>query len=177
MRVHVVGVLAAELLGLPVHHVDKAGDAARNIAADDVAGLVGGVEHHAVEQIAHGDLHARHDTRGAGVLLHPLEAVVLRDDHVIQAHAAGVDRLQRQQHRHDLGEAGGGALGVHVVAVEYPARVQIHQHGGLGVEGGRLQRHGTGGGKAHQQAGEKDAGKKSVFFHFVLPFSQEYVIL
>ena len=134
-----VGVLTAELFSLSVHLIHKAGDAAANIAADNVAGLVCRLQKCTVKQILHGNDDARCNAGSAGVVLQALKTIVLRNDHLVKTHTPGVDCLQCQQHSHDLGKACGGPLGVHVVAVEYPPRVQIHQHSGLTVELRHLQ--------------------------------------
>ena len=168
-----VGVLTAELGGALVHLLDEAGDAPGEVAAEDVAGLVGRLQHRAVEQILHGDHRARHDARGAGVVLHALLAVVLGGDHVLERDAAAVERLEREQHGHHLGETGDGALVVLVVTVQDPARIQIHQDRGLAVERGVVQRPGRGRGGAQRQAEDQDKRKNSEFFHFALPFSSE----
>ena len=175
--VHKVRVRAAEVHRFLVHLLNKAADAAAEIAADDVAGLVCRLKQRAVEQVAHGKLHSRQQAGGAAVVAHAVAAVVLCGDHGCQLTAAGVERFECEQRRHDLRKAGGGALLVLVIAVEHFAAVEVDHDGGLAVELRRFhgpcrRRQGC-----HHNAHEKKERKNFYFFHFVLPFFQEYVIV
>ena len=168
-----VGVDAAELYGPLVHPVHKGADRAGQIAADHVAGLVGGADHRAVEELAQAQLHARDDAGAAAVLPEALAAVALGGDGVAQAHVAPVDGLQRQQHGHHLGQAGRGAalLGVH--RVKEAAGVHIDHQRRLRVQLRRAEGRGRRSGSREQKRQAKHHGEKSEFFHFALPFSTE----
>ena len=168
---------AAQLGGFGVHLLHEGADAAGDVGAQHVAGLVGGVEHGAVEQVLHGQLHSRSNAGGAAVLRHAGEAVVLGGDHILQGDAPLVQSLQGQQGGHYLGEAGGGPLLVLVQLIEDIPRVQVHQQGGLAVEAGVFQGVGSRGGESHHQAYDKHQWKDAENFHFVLPFFLEYGIV
>ena len=135
-----VGVGTAQLRGALVHQLHKGADAAGDAVGNDVAGLIGAVDHRAVEQvlIAH-DL-AGANVGGAGVGIEPLETVLLCRDHFLQRDLAALDGLDRQQHGHDLGQAGRGALLVGVEGIEQSSGVHIGQDDGLCAVQRRLVR-------------------------------------
>ena len=66
--IHEMGVDTAQLRRLLVHLIHKGTDAAGNIGGQHVAGLVGGMDHGAVQQVLHRDLGAGGDAGIAAVL-------------------------------------------------------------------------------------------------------------
>ena len=116
-RVGKVGVLAAQLGGLPVHMVHKVLDGAVHSHSQHVAGVGVGGDKRQVEQL----LHSEHLSQleigvdvGLGDSLHP---GFPGGDGGVQGELAILDGLQHQQGGHNFGNAGGIGLfgGPHIV--------------------------------------------------------------
>ena len=152
-----MGVDAAQLGSAAVHQVHEGADAAGDAVGDDVAGLVGAVHHSAVQQIPVADDLAGADVGGAGIRVQPRQTVVLGGDHLVKADLAPLQGLDGQEHGHDLGQAGRGALLVGVFRIQKPAGLQIGQDDGLGAVQRRLvQRAGARRKNAEEQTHDKN---------------------
>ena len=174
VRVGKVGVRAAELRRALVHLFDKGRDTAGYAVGEDVAGLVGAVHHRAVQEILIAHDLAGLDAGGARVGVQPLETVGLGRDHFLKRDLAALERLDREEHGHDLGQAGRGALLVGVFRIEKSAGIQIGQNDGLGaVKRGLVKRARRRRKSAEEQAERKNKRNQFVFFHFALPFFTE----
>ena len=125
---------AAELLRARVHALHERRDAAADVLRDDVARLVGRGDHGAVEKVLerHGltDL----DVGIARALDHVGIAVGIGGDGVIQLHVAALDRLDREQERHDLRQARGIGFGVDVAGIVILAAVLVDEQNAVGPE-------------------------------------------
>ena len=51
-----MALLTAQLRGLLIHQIHKAGDGTRHMLRQSIGRLVGGHQHHAVETVLHGEL-------------------------------------------------------------------------------------------------------------------------
>ena len=174
---HKMRLQAAELRGAGVHLLHKGVDRAGEIGADDVTGLVGRADHRHIQKLPKGDDDARRDAGRAAGLVHALAAVVLGGDLVVQADAPGLQRLEREEGSHDLCQARRGALLILVELIENVSRVEIHYQRRLPVEDRRVLRPGRGGRGGEKQRQQEQQGKNLNFFHFLLPFSPECVIM
>ena len=125
---------AAELLRARVHALHERRDAAADVLRDDVARLVGRGDHGAVEKVLerHGltDL----DVGIARALDHVGIAVGIGGDGVIQLNVAALDRLDREQERHDLRQARGIGFGVDVAGIVILAAVLVDEQNAVGPE-------------------------------------------
>ena len=125
---------AAELLRAGVHTLHERRDAAADIFRDDVTRLVGRGDHGAVEKVLerHGltDL----DVGIARALDHVGIAVGIGGDGVIQLHVAALDRLDREQERHDLRQARGIGFGVNIAGIVILAAVLVGEQNAVGPE-------------------------------------------
>ena len=129
---HAVGIdevrfFAAQLGSPAVHAIDKGGDAAGDGRGDHVAGLVRRGDHGAVQIVLKRHLLARDDSRGAGLLIHPLQAVVAGCDLGLEIDLAALHSLDGEQHREDLCQARGIGARIRITRVIDDARIQIHQ--------------------------------------------------
>ena len=173
VRVGKLRVFQAQLRSALVHALHEAADAAGEPACEHVAGVVGGGQHRAVEEVLIAHLLAGDDTDVAAGAVHPVLAVHPGGDDILHGDLAVFHGLDGQQPCHDLGQARGGALLVGVVLGHDLAGVQIHQDPGprghfRGLEGPGGRR-----GGCQQQAQQDEERKNSDFFHFCLPFCQE----
>ena len=122
-----VRVVHAQLRGAGVHPLHKSVLAAREVLAERDGGVVAGDDAHGLDEVADAhllpffepDLAAAHG-RGVGGAGHE----------VVVGERSGVDRLHRQQQRHDLGDAGGLAGRVLVLGIEHRAGLLFHEDGG-----------------------------------------------
>ena len=170
VRVLKMGDLASELRGALVHLVHEAVDAAADQRGDHVAGVAGGLDHRAVEQVAEGHLLPGLDLGAAALFIQTGAAVRPGGNHLVQAVLSPVDRLHRQQHRHDLGQTGGRHDGILVLGIDDPACVEVGEDDVLAVQlrrGGCIRRRRR---RAYEQRSKQNQGQKEVFFHFTLPF-------
>ena len=157
----------ADGLGLGVHHLHKGVHAAAaHVVRHHVGRLVGGGQLHGVEQVAQRQGLPRPDIGVGGVLpVQDVEDIDRRRD------GDGVQLIlvvfEQQQHGHQLGQAGGGELGLAVLLIDHDVGVQIDHIDpvGAGFCCGRIALHGRGG--QYQRDGQKQYGKKAgnPFFH------------
>lgn len=125
---------AAEGLRALVHALHEGRDAAADILRDDVARLVGRGDHGAVEKVLERHGLADLDVGIARALDHVGIAVVIGGDGVIQMHVAALDRLDREQERHDLRQARGVGFGVDVAGVVILAAVLVGEQDAVGLQ-------------------------------------------
>ena len=127
-----VGAGAAQLLGPLIHQGHKGVLRPGHRLRQDAGRLVGGHQHHAVQQLLHRQHLALLDVGRAAGGIHIVDQG-RRSDRLIQGQDPLVHGLQSQQSRHDLGNAG-GILGVLLVeAVQHPPGLIVHQQRRLGV--------------------------------------------
>ena len=161
---------AAKLGRALVHPVHKGADAAGDIGGEDVARLVRRMHYRAVKQVLIRHLLTGLDVGVAGVLAHARPRVRPGGDDVLHAALAALYGLYRKKAGHDLRKAGGGALLLGILGIEYLAGVEVRQKHGLGAEIGIVQRGGGGGKRAQREAYYKNKRENFNFFHFALPF-------
>ena len=159
VRVHEVRPRAAELGRAVVHALHKGVDAAGQMRADHVARLVRRGDHRAVEVLLKGHRLARLDARRAGFLVQTLARVAAGGDLIRKLHLAPVERLEREQHGHDLRQTRGVGLLVGVagvvrlpgfeIAQQRAPRVDIRR--GLRLAAGGVVRRGVRGECRHAQ--------------------------
>lgn len=116
---------AAKLLRARVHALHERRDTAADILRDDVARLVRRGDHGTVEKVLEGHGLADLDVGIARALDHVGIAVFIGRDGVAQLHVAALDRLDREQQRHDLRQARGIGLGVNVAGIIILAAVLV----------------------------------------------------
>ena len=141
-----VGVFAAQGLGPGVHLSHKGGHGTGDGLGQDLAGLVGGDHHHAVQQVLHRHDLAGLDARGAAVTGESLQGGGGGGDGLVHVQLSLVNGLQGQKAGHDLGQAGGVELLMLVFGVDDGAGVGVHQQRGLALDVRLLQGGGPGGG-------------------------------
>ena len=141
----------AEGRRLRVHERHERWDIPCDVLRHNVAGLVGGRDHHAVQQLAQRQLLALEQTGGAARCVQVLQSLMADRHDVVE-----VSMLQRQHTRHDLRQAGGIDLFVQIHAIDERIAVQLHErrrpglHRGVEIlaeivqRGRRLIRHGSG---------------------------------
>ena len=165
-RVHKVGVGAADLLRLGVHHVDEVLlAAAAHIVGDDHGRVGAAVHQHGVQQVAQGVGLAGADVRH----LHARAIEFVLD---VAGHGDGdgvqlvLILLQQQDGGHHLGGAGGGQHLLAVFFVNDDVGVQI-DHIGPGGRHVKGRSEARGGGGQGQQPGHDRKGqqKGDGFFH------------
>ena len=159
-----VGVFTAQALRLGVHLVHKSVHRAGDHLRQDVAGLVGRLDHDAVQQLLHRQLFPDFDASGAGIGSEQVDGGLGGGDGLVQGDVAPVHGLEHQQHRHALGDAGGVKLLVGVLVQQDLPRVAVHQQGGFGGhrrigKGRRVLL--CGGGRHGQQTGQKEHDQKN----------------
>ena len=161
---------AAEFLRAGVHRVHKSRHRAGDVLAEDVAGLVGGDQHRAVQQILHGHRFAGLDLWiGVGaVSLDVIEAVLRCDDGVAQADVSALHGLDHHQSRHEFGGAGRLDPLVGILFKVDLAGVFIHDDRRPGVDLRLRHRQRGHGQERHGQQHDKQQGKKLEFFHVIL---------
>ena len=138
-----VGAGAAQLLGPLIHQGHKGVLGSGHRLRQDAGRLVGGHQHHAVQQLLHRQHLALLDVGGAAGGVHVVDQG-RRRHLLVQGQHPLVHGLQGQQGGHDLGDAG-GILGVPLVeAVQHPPGLIVHQQGRLGVHLGQVHRTGLG---------------------------------
>ena len=125
---------AAELLRARVHALHERRDAAADIFRDDVARLVRRGDHGTVKKVLEGHGLADLDVGIARALDHVGIAVGIGRDGVAQLHVAALDRLDREQERHDLRQARGIGLGVDVAGIVILTAVLIDEHDAVGLQ-------------------------------------------
>ena len=125
---------AAEGLRALVHALHERRDAAADILRDDVARLVGRGDHGAVEKVLKRHGLADLDVGIARALDHVGIAVVIGGDGVAQVHVAALDRLDREQERHDLRQARGVGFGVDVAGIVILAAVLVGEQDAVGLQ-------------------------------------------
>ena len=165
-RVHKVGVGAADLLRLGVHHVDEVLlAAAAHIVGDDHGRVGAAVDQHGVEQVAQG-------MRFAGADVRHLHALAVKFVLHIAGHGHGdgiqlvLILFQQQDGGHHLGGAGGGQRLLAVLFVNDDVGVQV-DHIGPGGRHVKGRSEARGGGGQGQQPGQRRKGqqKGDGFFH------------
>ena len=132
--VNKVRARAAEGLRALVHALHEGRDAAADILRDDVARLVGRGDHGAVEKVLKRHGLADLDVGIARALDHVGIAVVIGGDGVAQVHVAALDRLDREQERHDLRQARGVGFGVDVAGIVILAAVLVGEQDAVGLQ-------------------------------------------
>ena len=168
MRVRKVRAGAAELGCALVHQLHEGPDRAGDMLGDDVAGLVGGGEHGAVEQVAEAHGLAGDDAGGAPVLHHALHGALAGRHLVVLRDLAALHGLHGQQHGHHLGEGGGIGPLVRVQRVIYAACLRVREQGGAGGYLGVVQRGGRGGQADGEQAEYQGYRQQREFSHINL---------
>ena len=160
---------AAQLLGFLVHQVIKVIQGAiPYIIGQNHRRLVGGGEHHRIEEFPGGEgvppiQATQRDAAVLGVFLahHHFQIGLEGDFGAIQV----VDVFQHHDGRHDLGQRSGIHLRIGVFFIDHVAGVQVDQIDrlGLDVEQGLILGIGGDGGK--EQADDQKQGEKTKFFH------------
>ena len=116
---------------LRIHERHERRDIPRDVLRHDVAGLVGGRDHHAVQQLAQRQLLALEQAGGAARCIQILQSLMADRHDVVE-----VSVLQRQHTRHDLRQAGGIDLFVQIHAIDERIAVQLHERRRLGLHRG-----------------------------------------
>ena len=159
VRVHEVRALAAELGGAVVHALDKGVDAAGEMRADHVAGLVRRGDHRAVEILLKGHRLARLDARRAGFLVQTLARVGAGGHLVRELYLAAVERLEREEHGHDLRQTRGvgllvgvaGVIGLPGLQIAQQRAFRVNVRRGLRLAAGGVVRRGVRGERRHAE--------------------------
>ena len=114
--VHKMGILHAQLLGTPVHHVHKRLLRPCQMLRHGGGTVVGGADRNGFEHVGNG-----HHFPGLQIdLAAPLGGGGLRGRHrVLQGDLSAVHRLHDQQHGHDLGDTGRGQFFVGVGLIKH----------------------------------------------------------
>ena len=120
-------VEAAKFVGALVHHADKIRNGTGNMLGDDVAGVVAGDDHHAVQQIFQRHLLTDLKPCDARINVQILERGCRNGHNVGQ-----IAVFQCQQTGHDLRQAGRIDALVRVLFIDGTARVEIDEERGLG---------------------------------------------
>ena len=165
------GVLALQRRRLVVHLLHKGLNGAAHRLRQDIAPLVGGGEHDAVEQLLHRQLLPHLDAGGAAVGGDGGHRRLRGGEHRVHGNHLAVNGLQHQQAGHNLRQAGGVEPLVDVPGVEDLLRVRVDEQGGLGLHlpvphviGG-----GAGGGRQGQRQNQAEKKrKKTANFHIIL---------
>ena len=129
-----MGVFTAQLLGLGVHGVHKGAHGAGDTLRQDIAGLVGGDHHHAVQQVPDRHGLAYLNVGGAAVGGQALQRGGGGGQFLVHGELSLVDGLQSQQSGHDLGQTGGIQLLMLVFRVDNAAGIGVHQQGGFALD-------------------------------------------
>ena len=130
-----VGAGAAKLRRPLVHQVHKGADGAADGLGQDVGRLVGGDDQQAIEQLLHRQHLADLYPGGAAVCVQVGQSRLGGGDGLVQPQLAPVHCLQRQEGRHDLGDAGWIVFGMLILAVQHPLAVGlVDQQGSPGVQ-------------------------------------------
>ena len=162
-----VRVLAADGGGALVHLRDEALNRAGDMDGDDVADLVGGAEHSAVQKVAEAHrLALLHLLRGA-VGAHALERLGPRRDGVAEGGLAALYGLDGQQHGHLLRDGGG------ITPLRAAQLIEDAAAAGLGDNGGPAQelrrgRFVRGVGQGGREGGQDERGQQ--YYRYELNF-------
>ena len=123
-----MAVLAAQLLHLPVHHVDESVPASRHMLCKGVGGLVRGCQQQQIEAVLHReDISLIQGILVSAASLHVIDGVVGEYHLFVQGRV-----LQNHQGCQKLGDAGRRLLHVNPLSVEDRAGIQIHDNARLG---------------------------------------------
>ncbi len=129
MRVH-----AAQFPGPRVHHSGKIVLASRHLLGEGHGHLIGGGHKETVEAFLHRHLFSDVDADIGAVAVDAENSFIGETDHLVH-----LQIFEGQQGRHQLGDAGGVAAGMDVLAVEDGAGLRFHQDGGGGMDLGPLR--------------------------------------
>ena len=165
-----MGALHTQLRRLLVHQRHKFLGGAGHRLGQDVAGLIGGGDQIAVQQLFHGEDLSGLDAGGGAAGGDPY-CLCRGGDGGVRRQIAPVDGFQHQQGGHDLGDGGGVHFLVGVVVVEHFTVVAVHHDGGAAAGHGILQGGGREGGQGYHQNNCQKQRKKTIFFHRILPIS------
>ncbi len=163
MGVREAGGRHPELLALRIHAVHEARLVTGQMLGERGGGVVGGGDGHALEQDTERDVLP--GAKAHAIAAHP-RGVRADRDHVLDVGPTTLDGLERQVERHELHQAGRGALHVGVLLEDGPP-VGVQEQDRLGIEPRRADGLSTGvrdeQQSQHHQSERRDAKHRGYF--------------
>ena len=124
VRIRKMSILTAKLLRSLVHHVRKVFNGSSHMNRKRICRIVGGGQHDGVQAVFHRQLFSLVKSDMGTFILH-VHSLMRDGYHLIQLAV-----LNGKQRRHDLGDAGGIMLLMHVLIIQNGSGGRLHQNPG-----------------------------------------------